>query len=191
MLRRLFVLTFLMLLTNAPADDAQRITVDFSTAEGELRALHGINKGPLAANGLVDLTDQHRRLRVPSTRLHDCHHPNPDVVDVHAIFPNSDADPALPASYDFRATDEYIAATRATGAEMIYRLGESIEHQTVKRHVHPPRDAARWAAVCAGDRAALQRGLGGRISLRHSPLGNLERTGESSGDVDGERRAVS
>lgn len=130
--------------------EPQRLTVDFAAAQGDLRALHGINKGPLAPNGLVDLTAAQRRLRVPSTRLHDCHHPNPAVVDIHAVFPNPDADPALPASYEFRATDEYLAAVRATGAEIIYRLGESIEHQTVKRHVYPPRDPARWAAVCAG-----------------------------------------
>jgi xylan 1,4-beta-xylosidase len=134
----------------ARAGEPHRITVDFSASQGELRALHGINKGPLAANGLVDVTDAQRRLHVPSTRLHDCHHPNPAVVDLHAVFPNPEADPSLPASYDFRATDEYIAAVRATGAEVIYRLGESIEHQTVKRHVHPPRDPARWAAACAG-----------------------------------------
>ena len=132
------------------AAEPHLITVDFLAKQGELRALHGLNKGPLAANGLIDVTEAQKRLRVPSTRLHDCHHPNPAVVDVHAVFPNPEADPSLAASYDFRATDEYIAAVRATGAEVIYRLGESIEHQTVKRHVHPPRDPARWAAVCAG-----------------------------------------
>ncbi len=132
------------------AAEPHRLTVDFAVAQGELRALHGINKGPLSANGLIDVTEAQKRLRVPSTRLHDCHHPNPAIVDVHAVFPNPEADPSLPASYDFRGTDEYVAAVRATGAEIIYRLGESIEHQTVKRHVHPPRDPARWAAVCAG-----------------------------------------
>ena len=132
------------------AGGAPTVTVDFGVVQGTLRALHGINKGPLAANGLVDLTAAQKRLRVPATRLHDCHHPNPAVVDIHAVFPNPDADPARAESYDFRATDEYVAAVRATGAEVVYRLGESIEHQTVKRHVHPPRDPARWAAVCAG-----------------------------------------
>lgn len=132
------------------AAEPHRIVVDFSAPRGELRALHGLNKGPLAANGLVEVTEAQKRLRPPSNRLHDCHHPNPDVVDLHAVFPNPEADPALPASYDFRPTDEYIAAVRATGAEVIYRLGESIEHQTFKRHVHPPRDPARWAAACAG-----------------------------------------
>lgn len=147
---RLLLPGLLLLATPGPAAETHRLAVDFSAPQGELRALHGINKGPLSANGLIDVSARHRRLRIPSTRLHDCHHPNPAVVDIHAVFPNPDADPALPESYDFRATDEYIAAVRATGAEVIYRLGESIEHQTVKRHVHPPRDPAKWAAVCAG-----------------------------------------
>jgi xylan 1,4-beta-xylosidase len=148
----IFTLIAVLFIAGSRVDAAEphRLAVDFATVQGELRALHGINKGPLSANGLIDVTEAQRRLRVPSIRLHDCHHPNPDVVDVHAVFPNPEADPSLPASYDFRATDEYIAAVRATGAEVIYRLGESIEHQTVKRHVHPPRDPARWAAVCAG-----------------------------------------
>jgi hypothetical protein len=143
-------LMLLLTTVGISAGELRRITVDFSAAVGDVRPLHGINKGPLAANGLIDVTEAQKRLRVPSTRLHDCHYPNPLVVDIHAVFPNPEADPALPASYDFRATDEYIAAVRATGAEVIYRLGESIEHQTIKRHVHPPRDPARWAAVCAG-----------------------------------------
>ena len=170
MLHRLTAFFFLGLLAMVRAE----ITVDFSAGEGELRALHGINKGPLSANGLVDLTAAHRRLRVPSTRLHDCHHPNPDVVDVHAIFPNPDANPALPESYDFRATDEYIAATQATGAEIVYRLGESIEHQKVKRHVHPPRDPARWAAVCAGIVRHYNEGWAGgfRYGIRYWEIWN-------------------
>lgn len=133
----------------APAEP-HLLEVDFSAPLAPARPLHGLNKGPLAANGLVDLTEAHRRLRVPWTRLHDCHHPNPAVVDLHAVFPNPNADPESPASYDFRATDQYLAAVRATGAQIIYRLGESIEHQPIKRHVHPPADPARWAAACAG-----------------------------------------
>jgi DUF1680 family protein len=146
-----FALTlFLVGAVCAGAAEPQTITVDFSATCGTLRPLHGINKGPLGPNGLVDLTLAQKRLRIPSTRLHDCHHPNPTVVDMHAVFPNPDADPTVPENYDFRETDEYIAAVRASGAEVIYRLGQSIEHQTVKRHVHPPRDPARWAAACAG-----------------------------------------
>ena len=156
------------------AGEPHRLTVDFSEAQGELRPLHGINKGPLAANGLVDVTDAQKRLRLPSIRLHDCHHPNPDVVDLHAVFPNPEADPSVPASYDFRATDEYIAGVRATGAEVIYRLGESIEHQTLKRHVHPPRNPARWAAACAGIVRHYNEGWAGgfRYGIRYWEIWN-------------------
>ena len=141
----------LLLLTGLRASAAPHVlSVDFAVSAGTIRPLHGTNKGPLHSNGIIDVTAQQKRLRIPFTRLHDCQHPNPHVVDIHALFPNPDADPALPASYDFRATDEYLTAVRATGAEIIYRLGESIEHQTVKRHVHPPRDPAKWAEICAG-----------------------------------------
>ncbi|MDP3849138.1 MAG: hypothetical protein Q8Q59_01450 [Luteolibacter sp.] len=140
----------LTLLASASAAPPHPVTVDFSQPQGKLRALHGINCGPLASNNLVDVTEAQKLLRPPSTRLHDCHYPNPDVVDLSAVFPNPDADPALPANYNFAATDEYVASVRATGAEVMYRLGQSIEWQTVKRHVHPPKDPVRWAAACAG-----------------------------------------
>jgi len=124
--------------------------VDFAQAKGRTRPLHGINKGPLAPGGLLDLTEPQRALGVPYIRLHDCHWPNPDVVDIHAVFPKPAADPERPESYDFRLTDEYLAATVATGAEIIYRLGESIEHTAHKRFVHPPADPAHWARVALG-----------------------------------------
>jgi len=146
------------------------LSVDFAKSAGVIRPLHGINKGPLHPNGLISVTEQQKRLRIPFTRLHDCQHPNPHVVDVHAVFPNPDADPALAASYDFRATDEYLAAVAATGAKMIYRLGESIEHQTVKRHVHPPRDTKRWADICAG--IVRHYGNGGRFDIPYWEIWN-------------------
>ncbi len=126
------------------------LSVDFSVPAGRIRALHGVNKGPLAPGGMFEVTEAQRELKIPFTRLHDCGWPNPYVVDHHAVFPNPDADPALPASYDFRLTDEYIAAVRATGAEPIYRLGESIEHTSVRRFAHPPADPEKWAAICLG-----------------------------------------
>ena len=132
------------------ADDAVVLNADFSVHTGAIRPLHGINKGPLAPGGIFDVIKEQKELGIPFTRLHDCGWPNPYVVDHHAIFPNPNADPALPESYDFRLTDEYINAVRQTGAEPIYRLGESIEHTSVKRFVHPPADMEKWAAVCLG-----------------------------------------
>ena len=126
------------------------VRVDFGQTNGLIRPLHGINKGPLGAGGLIDLTEQHKRLRVPVARLHDCHWPNPDVVDIHAVFPRPDADPQQPKSYDFRLTDEYIEAIVKSGAKTVYRLGESIEHTAQKRFVHPPKSVEQWAQICAG-----------------------------------------
>ena len=126
------------------------LSADFSEITGIIRRLNGINKGPLVPGGIFDVIREQTELGIPFTRLHDCGWPNPYVVDHHAVFPNPNADPALPESYDFRLTDEYIDAVRRTGSEPIYRLGESIEHTGAKRHVHPPADMDRWAAVCCG-----------------------------------------
>jgi xylan 1,4-beta-xylosidase len=127
-----------------------RIEVDFTRHVGDIRPLHGINKGPIAVGGTLDLTARHRELGIPFVRLHDCQWPYPDVVDIHAIFRNADADAARAGSYDFALTDDYLAAVHKTGAKIIYRLGESIEHGAVKRFVHPPENPAQWAEVCRG-----------------------------------------
>jgi len=128
----------------------RELAADFGQPIGVIKALHGINKGPLAPGGLIDLTEPLRPLYLPTARMHDCHWPNPDVVDVHVVFPNFDADPTDPKSYDFSATDEYLLAVQKTGARIIYRLGESIEHTTRKRFVHPPADPEKWASICLG-----------------------------------------
>ncbi len=132
------------------ATDTTKLAVDFGKGAGTIRALNGINKGPLDCGGLIDVSAQMKAIAPPYSRLHDCHWPVPDVVDIHAVFPHPDADPEKPESYDFLLTDEYIAATLATGAKIVYRLGESIEHTTTKRFVHPPQDPAKWAAICIG-----------------------------------------
>ena len=121
------------------------------SAPGEpIRALHGVNGGPLAAGGLLDLSPRWKEAAFPLARLHDSHFPNPDVVDVHAVFHYHNADPAKTESYDFDRTDEYVKAVHDCVAGIVYRLGESIEHQKAKRHVRPPKDFDKWAAVCAG-----------------------------------------
>jgi hypothetical protein len=135
---------------NLKADESITITVDAAQQLGSFKQLHGINKGPLAPGGLMNVIEAQTALRIPWTRLHDCHWPTPDVVDMHVLFPNSMADPALEASYDFKRTDRYLAAVKQTGAGIVFRLGESIEHEPEKLHVHPPADPARWAEACIG-----------------------------------------
>ncbi len=140
---------FVVLAEPAPAGAAE-VRVDCSIPCGEIRPLHGANCGPVNYGDTVDLSAYHRELGIPFTRLHDCHWPNPDVVDVHVVFPDFRADPEKPESYDFSRTDDYIQSIVSTGSRIVYRLGESIEHTKKQHHVHPPADPEKWAAACAG-----------------------------------------
>ena len=126
------------------------IEIDFTKTNGLFRPLHSINKGGFAAGGTISLAEQLRPLDIPFARLHDCQWPAPDLVDIHAIFRDPKADPADPKSYDFALTDEYLRSVFAAGMQVVYRLGESIEHTQTKRFVHPPADPARWADACIG-----------------------------------------
>ncbi|MBN1818987.1 MAG: hypothetical protein JW828_16620 [Sedimentisphaerales bacterium] len=126
------------------------IEVDCNDVCGKIRPLHGVNNGPLNFGQIVDLSECYRQIRVPLVRLHDCEWPSPEVVDIHAVFPCLDGDPDDPASYRFSQTDDYIRAIVDTGAQIVYRLGESIETGRIKQHVHPPADYQKWTQVCLG-----------------------------------------
>ncbi|MEO7098397.1 MAG: hypothetical protein ABI162_03475, partial [Luteolibacter sp.] len=159
------LMAMLLAVVSLRADEVT-LSADFSVHTGAIRPLHGINKGPLAPGGIFDVIKEQKELGIPFTRLHDCGWPNPYVVDHHVVFPNPNADPTRPESYDFRLTDEYIEAVRKTGAEPIYRLGESIEHTSVKRFVHPPADMEKWAAVCLGIIRHYNEGWAGGFHYR-------------------------
>lgn len=124
--------------------------IDLGRTNGVFRALHGVNGGPLCYRGVVDLTPRHRELGIPFTRLHDTVWVNADAVDIHTLFPDFRDDPGDPASYDFRVTDDVVQAVVNSGAQVVYRLGESIEHTVRKHWVHPPADPVRWAEICEG-----------------------------------------
>ncbi len=143
-------LCLLLLLANtAPAEPAA-VHLDFARTNGTLRPVHGVNLGPLCYRGTVDLTEAHRQLRIPSTRLHDVVWVNAEAVDVHTVFPDFRDDPEDPASYRFGPTDDYLRGVTNTGSGIVYRLGESIEHTPRTHFAHPPADPARWAAICSG-----------------------------------------
>ncbi len=129
---------------------AADIQVDFAKRNGKIRPLNGVNRGPVAAGGLVEVIDAHRALGLHSVRTHDSHWPNCEVIDIHAVFPDFNADPAKPESFEFALTDEYIAGIVKAGAKVVYRLGETIEHTKKKRFVHPPKDYDKWGDICLG-----------------------------------------
>lgn len=123
---------------------------DFSNTAGLLKALHGVNNGPICFGGMVDLTERHRELALPCTRLHDCGWPHPVVVDLPAIFPDFSADTQRPESYTFDKTDDYLTSLVPLTRRVVYRLGTSIEHTSRRYHTHPPADFRIWARACVG-----------------------------------------
>ena len=128
----------------------ERISVDFSASRGPVKPLHAVNNSP------VRITNNHTRGNLPAyaaagfpyARNHDASFSCEHIVDVHAIFPNFDADETDPASYDFILTDDNVSAAYEAGAEVFYRLGAKIEHARKKYNVHPPKDFAKWARIC-------------------------------------------
>ena len=126
------------------------ILVDFSRSEGIIAPLHGVNNGPLSNHGYMDTSAEYRAAGIPLVRLHDTCYPRPNLVDIPQVFPDFSADPEDPASYDFALTDDIISGIIACGARPLYRLGTSIEHDRIKKHIFPPESPEKWAAICIG-----------------------------------------
>ena len=129
----------------------KRLTVDFSAdSQGKVRPLHGVNSGPMTKVFTYDARPQFREAGFPFARLHDVEYPygSGECVDIPCIFRDFDADETNPENYSFGLTDEYLKACVEVGAEPLFRLGVSIEHAPVKRHIFPPKDFAKWARIC-------------------------------------------
>ena len=132
-----------------------RISVDFDKRIGAVKPMHAVNNGPVykfAADQRITNIDAFREAGIPYARNHDASflatYGGEHTVDVHAIFPNFDADPTDPASYDFPITDEYIKVCEYAGVRTYYRLGSKIEHNVKKYGTLPPKDFHKWAVIC-------------------------------------------
>lgn len=128
-----------------------QIKVDLSDIQGKIKALHGINNSPMTLNGTrQELTDA----GIPYCRLHDVAGMwgGSHYVDIPNVFPDFDADPEDPASYDFAFTDAYLRTLANSKVEPFYRLGVTIEnYYKIKPYrIAPPADYEKWAAICAG-----------------------------------------
>ncbi len=122
---------------------------------GPIRELHGVNCAPyehraayLQETTLVD--ELFGYAGIPRSRLHDVNYPWGGMyfVDIPNIFRDFDADPYDPNNYDFHYTDEYIGCIIRTGAQIVYRLGVTIEHGSKKYATLPPKDNHKWAVIC-------------------------------------------
>ena len=136
-----------------PSDNGRSlVVVTAHKTDRRIKPLHGVNGGPKTYNFSFDTSKYFKEAGIPFARLHDVEYPlgSGEFVDIHCVFPNFDADPADPASYDFTCTDAYIQAIIDTGCEVFYRLGESIDHGTIKKYIRPPKDDEKWARICEG-----------------------------------------
>ena len=120
----------------------------------KIKPLNGMGNGPLYVyrdgRFMYDWTDAFDELNVPIIRFHDVEYFNAgnEAVNISAIFPDGEADAALESSYNFGATDQLMKAAVATGARIIFRLGENIlNFASATGSNTPPTDFDKWAHV--------------------------------------------
>ncbi len=119
----------------------------------QIKELHGVNCAPYnkrAGDDQQRIFKFFEYLGCPRSRLHDCcgTYGGTYFIDVPNIFRDFDADENDPRSYDFHYSDEYIRAIIRSGANVVYRLGVTIEWGSKKYTIAPPKDYAKWARVC-------------------------------------------
>ena len=138
-------------LLSAAASAAEPFVVDFSKEVGRIKKLNGLcNATPLSNSRTRSINDQVLKLEIPHYRFHDAALENPGIqlVDIRRIFPLLHADANKPENYDFRATDDYLKQVVDSGADIEFRLGESIEHSPKTYLVNDPVDYEKWADIC-------------------------------------------
>lgn len=117
--------------------------------------MNAVNNGPAVRYPIAEgskQVEQFKEMNIPFVRNHDAafyaYYGGSHTVDIHNIFPDFDADPYDPASYDFTLTDEYNKVIMMSGAEVFYRLGSKIEHESKKYGTLVPKDFKKWAVIC-------------------------------------------
>ena len=129
---------------------------DLSHAGRKFKTLNATNGGPWHKRYTNDQFHSnfkdYKAARIPYSRNHDSAlhaiYGGPYSHDITMIFPNFDADPCDPASYDFACTDEDIFLCLDAGTKTFFRLGQTIEHQIKKHGTLPPKDFKKWAVIC-------------------------------------------
>ena len=117
---------------------------------GRIKPMNAVNNGPV--NGRRSNVDSWKAVEIPFARNHDAAscsaYGGEHIVDVHAVFPDFNADPNDPAAYDFVLTDRYLQSILAAGTRIFYRLGSKIEHKIKKYGTKVPADFKKWAVIC-------------------------------------------
>lgn len=134
----------------------EKLTFDTSKTYGHFKILNATNGGPWHKRHVQDQyrsnIEDYKRARIPYSRNHDSAvcgiYGGPYSHDITCIFPDFNADPYSPDSYDFACTDEAITVCLDAGTKTFFRLGQTIEHQVKKHGTVPPADFRKWAVIC-------------------------------------------
>ena len=128
------------------------IRIDLEHVTGPVRPLHGICNGPISGTS-EELFHYLGEAGIPYSRLHDTggRYGGYVFVDIANIFRDFEADADDPEAYDFPFTDWLLGALAKQGVMPFYRLGATIENSCALNayRIIPPRDARKWAEICA------------------------------------------
>lgn len=123
---------------------AAEVTITIGEPQGVVRRLLGVNAGPtvFGPTGRFDLTSQYRKYGVAQVRTHDFYGP----LDMSVMYPDQEADPDNPASYNFGESDRAFRAILDGGFEPYLRIGDSWNigsaYGTIRRRA--PVNRANW-----------------------------------------------
>ncbi len=147
-----FAIAFATFASSLFAQETTKYSVDFNEQIGVIKPLNGINLWTNFSCGrLGDSQKEAEACNFSTVRLHDVPLVNDGIrlVDVQHIFGNFHADPTDPKNYYFEPTDDYVANIRKSGADVVYRLGTSIEHTQKNYYAKRPKDPEKYAEICA------------------------------------------
>jgi xylan 1,4-beta-xylosidase len=152
----------------------QVISVDASRSAGTIKRMNDVENGPLCQRGIVDLSRYYKELGIRNVRLHDVPWTYDNVLDINYVFPDWNADPSRPESYDFQQSDFYIKTITDLDINIIFRLGYSAEYKTSERHNVPPDSFDKLADVAAHIVAHYNQGWanGPKANIRYWEIWN-------------------
>lgn len=122
------------------------VGIDPAAVVGPIKPMNAGNNGPLDTN-----MDSYRELRIPYARTHDTAlgtEYGGHCIDISEVFPDFSANVNSSKSYDFTNSDVVLLDMLKAGTKPFYRLGQSIEHQTKKYGIYPPKNYKKWAKIC-------------------------------------------
>ncbi len=131
-----------------PKPQFATVKVDLSMPIGQIKPMHGMCNGPISYG--ADISSLFREIGVPYVRFDETDTAiSSYAVDISRIFRDPAADPGDPESYDFSYTDKYVRAAYNSGAEVIFRLGESFDRMHSGKIAASFSDINILVEVCA------------------------------------------